>query len=148
MFLVRCKLTPYSLSITHWAGSALAPACVGCAFRLAPAVGGRAWPFVRMAELRSLGCKCKRQCSCPSQFVGVCHIGITVQLCGGRSGYGSNGAWACGGWAVWLLLNGCGGWVGGVAYYLSRCGWPTSNLTFHTHTSLHRSSTFTFHIHV
>jgi len=61
----------------------------------------------------------------------------------GRSGYGSHGAWACGGWVVWLLLNGCGVWVGGVAHYLSRCGWPTSDLTFHTHTSLHRFSTFT-----
>ena len=29
----------------------------------------------------------------------------------GRTGYGSHGAWACGVWAVWLLLNSCGGWV-------------------------------------
>ena len=61
----------------------------------------------------------------------------------GRSGYGRHGAWACGGLAVWLLLNGCGGWMGGVAYSLSRCGWPTSDQTFHTHTSLYRFPTFT-----
>jgi len=54
----------------------------------------------------------------------------------GRSGYGSHGAWACGGWAVCLLLNGCGGWVGGVAYYLSRHEWPTSDQTFETLSSL------------
>jgi len=61
----------------------------------------------------------------------------------GRSGYGSHGAWACGGWAVWLLLNDCGGWVGGVAHYLSSWRWPTSDLTLHTHTTLHHFATFT-----
>jgi len=44
-------------------------------------------------------------------------LGLQCSGVVGRSGYGSHGAWACGGWAVWLLLNGCGGWVGGVAYY-------------------------------
>jgi len=29
----------------------------------------------------------------------------------GRNGYGSHGAWTCGGWVVWVFLNGCGGWV-------------------------------------
>jgi len=29
------------------------------------------------------------------------------------------------------------GWEGGVAHYLSRCGWPTSDRTFHTQTALY-----------
>jgi len=78
-----CVLTPYALGLTHWAGCALPPACVGCAFTLGAAGGSRAWPFVTMVELQSLRCTCKPEFSCPSVF-GACHIGITVQLCGGQ----------------------------------------------------------------
>jgi len=129
-----CVLTPYALGLTHWAGCALAPAHGGCAFRLAMVGGGRAWPFVRTGELRSLRCMCTRECSCPSTF-GGCHIGITVQLCCGQEWVWQS--WRMGMW--WMGGVGALKWwwcVDGVAYYLSRCGWPTSVLTFHTHTSL------------
>jgi len=52
-------------------------------------------------------------------FLGGRHIGITVQLCGGQElvwQSWSMGMWWVGGlvtfkwlWAVWLLLNCCGG---------------------------------------
>jgi len=56
-------LTPYALGRAHWAGYAHAQACVGCAFRLAPAGASRVWPFVWMTKLQSLGQSCECECS-------------------------------------------------------------------------------------
>jgi len=144
MFLVGCALTPYALGLTHWAGCALALACVGYAFRLAPRGGAAGHgPLLGWLSFRSLGPRVSVSVLVlPRLLVGAI-LEIRFSYVVGRSGYGSHGVWACGVWAVWLLLNGCGGWVGGIAHYLRRCGWPTSFLTFHTHTLLHRFSTFT-----
>jgi len=109
MFLVGCALTPYALGLMHWAGCAHAQACVGCAFRLAPAGAAGRGPLLGWVSFCRLGARVSVSV--------LVHAGLVVRpifklRCScvvGRSQYGSHGAWACGGWAVWLLLNGCGG---------------------------------------
>jgi len=107
-----CILTPYALSLTHCAGCALSLACVGCGFALTGQGEAGHGPLLGLLSFGHLGAHIR-----VSVLVLPCLVGAILQLeCScvvGRNMYRCRRAWACGGLAVWLLLNGVvvvGGW--------------------------------------